>query len=98
MTVRALILILFAVLPGSCFAGFSAYTLFPEWAALTASHQRYMQVANSSAPTAIDLSIAQAAETRHRLNCFAEGVGVLLGNGILAIGLHGLCTLPQRAS
>jgi hypothetical protein len=45
-----------------------------------------------------ELSIAGAAEERHRINCFAEGVGVLLGGAITAIGIHGICTQPKRKS
>jgi len=45
-----------------------------------------------------DLAIAEAAENRHRINCFAEGIGVLLGGVILSIGVHGICTLPESAS
>jgi hypothetical protein len=43
-----------------------------------------------------ELFVAQAAENRHRINCFAEGLGVLLGMGIAAIGIHGICTLPKK--
>lgn len=89
MGVCALGLLMFAVLPGLLYAGFSAYTLFPKWAALTASNQRYSQLATSPTATEIELMAAETAENWHRLNCFAEGVGVLMG-WILAIGLHGL--------
>jgi hypothetical protein len=33
-------------------------------------------------------------KTLNRINCFAEGIGVLLGGILVAIGLHGLCLLP----
>ncbi|MFM7427792.1 MAG: hypothetical protein ACKO7W_22795 [Elainella sp.] len=91
---RVWVLILLVVLPGASFSSFSAYWLFRDWAALTASHQRFVQVAAGN-PTQTDLMIAAQAEDRHRLNCFAEGVGVLLGGVIWAIGIQGLCTMPR---
>jgi hypothetical protein len=97
MGLRVWALLLFAVLPGVFFAGMSAYWLFPDWAQLQASQKRYAELANRPAVTATDLMIAEAAENRHRINCFAEGVGVLLGSTILAIGIHGICTLPDRS-
>jgi hypothetical protein len=95
MNLRVLALLVLVVLPGVAFMGISSFYLFPEWATLTASHQQYQTLAASGASER-DLSIAQAAENRHRLNCFAEGVGVLLGGVIAAIGIHGICTLPHR--
>lgn len=92
---RVWALVLLVVIPGGCFSGFSAYWLFRDWAALTASHQRFEQVAAAN-PSPTELMIATAAEQRHRINCLAEGVGVLLGGVIWAIGIHGLCTLPSQ--
>ena len=97
MGLRVLALLLFAVAPGAFFAAISAYTLFPDWAQLQVSNQRYIELANRPGVSATALMIAGAAEDRHRINCFAEGVGVLLGSTILAIGIHGLCTLPNRS-
>lgn len=97
MGLRVLSLLLFAVVPGAFFIAISAYTLFPDWAQLQASNQRYSELANRPGVSATDLMIAEAAENRHRINCFAEGVGVLLGSTIFAIGIHGLCTLPRRS-
>lgn len=96
MNLRVLALLSLVVLPGAAFMGISGFYLMPEWATLTASHQNYQALAASGAAER-ELTIAQAAETRHRINCFAEGVGVLLGGIIFAIGIHGICTLPPRA-
>ncbi|QYO62595.1 hypothetical protein [Leptolyngbya sp. 7M] len=93
---RAVALLVLVVFPGFGFTAVSTYWLWRDWAALTASHQRYMQVATAN-PTQTDLMIAAAAENRHRINCFAEGVGVLLGSVVWAIGIHGLCTMPRRS-
>ena len=98
MNIRQVILLLFVVLPGFGASAISAYYLLPEWTALENSHQNFQRVAQSRASNERDLLIAQAAENRHRINCFAEGVGILLGGGITAIGIHGLCTPPKRGS
>ncbi len=92
---RKLILSVFVILPGLTLTGVSTYYLFPEWVALDAAHRNYQAVAKSPSVKVSDLLIAQAAENRHRINCFAEGVGVLLGVTITAIGVHGICTLPN---
>lgn len=96
--IRQAILLVFVVLPGFGAATVSTYYLFPEWIALENSHQNFQKVAQSSTSDQRDILIAQAAENRHRINCLAEGVGVLLGGVITAIGIHGMCTLPQKKS
>jgi hypothetical protein len=90
------LLLLAVVLSGLAVASLSAFYLLPEWAVLEASYKSYERVAKSPSATMQDLFIAQAAENRHRINCFAEGVGVLLGMAIAAIGIHGICTQPKR--
>lgn len=94
MSLRVLILLLTTVLPGLGAITLSIFYLFPEWAALDKSYRNYERLAAAGA-TVRELSIAESAEMRHRLNCFAEGVGVLLGGVIVAIGVHG-CTLPKQ--
>ena len=93
---RSFVLLLTVVLPGLTFVSVSTYYLLPEWVALNASFKAYDQVAKSPSSTMRDVFIAQAAENRHRINCFAEGVGVLLGGGIFAIGMHGIFTQQNR--
>ncbi|NEQ63956.1 MAG: hypothetical protein F6K21_00155 [Symploca sp. SIO2D2] len=93
MKLRKTILLLLVVLPGFTASAASAYYLFPEWIALEDAYQSYQEMSQARSSTIRDLSIAQAAEQRHRVNCFAEGVGVLLGGVIAAIGIHGICTL-----
>lgn len=97
MGIRVWALVLGAIAPGMGAIALSAYYLFPEWAALDKSHRNYQELAISGAGVR-ELSIAQAAETRHRINCFAEGMGVLLGGVIFAISVHGLCTLQKNQS
>ncbi len=98
MGIRSLALLLLVILPGLASSGVSAYYLLPDWIALTASAKQYRQLAASPTSTLKDLAIAEAAETRHRINCFAEGIGVVLGLAIVAIGIHGLCTMPKQTS
>lgn len=96
--IKSVIILVFLVLPGFAASALSAYYLLPEWVALERHHTYYQTLSQSPSATMRDLSIAQAAENRHRINCFAEGVGVLLGGIIAAIGIHGLCTLPHKNS
>lgn len=96
MSSRVLALLILIVFPGAALTGISTYYLFPEWVVLDKSHQNYQRLAQVTTSSVRDLDLAQAAENRHRLNCFAEGIGVLLGGVVVAIGIHGICTLPQE--
>lgn len=49
-----------------------------EQAALDKSDRNYERLAATGANVR-ELSIAESAEMQHRLNCFAEGIGVLIG-------------------
>ena len=77
------------IVPGLFFAGCSTYYLFQDWAALDRSLQQFNTLSQSQ-PIVQQLLIAKAAEDRHRINCFAEGIGVLGGWGIATIGIHAL--------
>ncbi len=94
---RILTLVVLVILPGFAASSYSAYYTLVDWAALDVAHRRYETLAKSPTSTLKDLAIAEAAENRHRINCFAEGVGVLLGGVIMAIGVHGTCTLPRSS-
>lgn len=96
MNIKQVILLLFVILPGLGSSAVSAYYLFPDWTALDKSHRNYQRIAQSPTSRERDLLMAQAAENRHRINGFAEGIGILLGGVIMAIGIHGLCTLPNQ--
>lgn len=93
---RFTLLVLTTVLPGLAATVVSGYFLLVDWAALSQAHARVEQVAQSPDRTIEAIAIAQQAETRHRINCFAEGVGVLLGGIWMSIGIHGICTQPRK--
>jgi hypothetical protein len=103
MTLRVLTLLFATILPGLAAVGVSGYYVLVDWAALeqlccakgVQAHQNYTKLAETGAGLR-ELSIAEVAEMRHRINCFAEGVGVLLGGVIVSVGVHGLCGLPKR--
>lgn len=96
MILRGLALWWLVIIPGVITIAICTYYLFPEWITLTASYQEYQKLAQSATVTDTQLIIAKAAEDRHRINCFAEGVGILGGLIVTAIGIHGLCTLPKQ--
>ncbi|WP_293127239.1 hypothetical protein [Microcoleus sp. bin38.metabat.b11b12b14.051] len=93
---RILILLLLVVMPGFLASAVCAYYLIPEWATLTASYQDYRRVSESPSATEKEILIAKTAQEIHRINCFAEGVGLLLGGIIVSIGIQGICILPQK--
>ena len=92
---RILILLFLVVLPGFSASAVCAYYLVPEWATLT-GYQNYRRVSEAPSATATQISIARTAQEIHRINCFAEGVGLLLGGIIFSIGIQGICILPQK--
>jgi hypothetical protein len=93
---RAFVLFL-VVLAGLAAIAVSAYYLFQDWHALNVSYARFEELTMSAADQR-SLFIADAHQSAFRLNSFADGVGVLLGAILAAIGLHGLCLLPRPAS
>jgi hypothetical protein len=72
------------------------YNLFLDWAALREAYARFEQFAQHNASLNA-LFVAEARQNAHRINCFAEGVSVLLGGILAAIGLQGLCLLRAPA-
>ena len=91
-----LTLLVLVVLLGAMFTAVSTDYLFSEWVVLGTSYQNDQTLAQRTTTSVRDVNVAQAAEKRHQLNCFAEGVGVLLGGVITSIDLHGICTLPRQ--
>jgi hypothetical protein len=93
---RRLVLFACVVLPGLAAAGVSGFFLQRDWSALTAAFARLEQVVHSGGDARAVL-VAQGFDQVYRLNCFADGVGVLLGMLIAAVGIHGLCLLREPA-
>jgi hypothetical protein len=92
---RYVVLLVLVVLPGIAAVAVSGYYLFQDWAALNAAFARFQRLVMSSADLR-SLFIAEAEQNAYRINCFADGVGVLLGAILAAIGSHGLCMLRER--
>jgi hypothetical protein len=79
VNIKQVILLLFVVFPGLGSSAISAYYLFPDWTAFNKSHRNYQRIAQSPTSRERDRLTAQAAQNRHRINGFAEGMGVLIG-------------------
>ena len=95
-----MLLMLAVALAGLWAILYSGYWMFRDWFALNAAYVRFEQLSMSDADLR-SVFIAEAEQNAFRINCFAEGVGVLLGAILAAIGLHGLCLLrsvPARGT
>lgn len=91
MRIAALSMIVMVGLTASLVSG---YYVFQDWAALNMYYARFEKLVMSSAEMR-SLFIAEANQNVFRVNCFADGVGVLLGAMLSAIGVHGLCILRR---
>jgi hypothetical protein len=90
-----LCLVLFAILPGLAASLVSGYYVFQDWGSLNRSYARWEHLAYHAGASRA-LEIADTQQNAFRINCFADGVGVLLGAILLAIGLLGLLlSLPR---
>ena len=93
MALRLSVLWLVTLLGISAFA-VSGYYVLQDWAALNMYYARFENLTMSDASMR-SLFIAEAHQNVFRINCFADGVGVLLGAIVAAIGIHGLCLLQR---
>ena len=93
--VRVLVLLI-VTCAGLAAVAISAYYVLQDWPALSHYYARFEEAAMSGADQR-SLFIAEAQQNVFRINCFADGVGVLLGGIIAAIGIHGLCLLGPVA-
>ncbi len=73
----------------------SGHFVLQDWAQLDIAYRQFERLSASGADLRA-LFVADAAQNVHRINCFADGVGTLLGAILAAIGIHGLCLLPKR--
>ncbi|MBV9868828.1 MAG: hypothetical protein JO316_26075 [Abitibacteriaceae bacterium] len=92
---KVLALWLCGVLPGYVAVAVSGYYLLQDWASLNRSFARWEHLARTSHDMHA-LIIADTYQHAFRINCFADGVGVLLGALVAAIGVHGLCLLHRN--
>ncbi len=95
---RKAALITLVILPGAAAMVVGGSYLFRDWGALATAYLRLETAINTGA----DLRALQAASARdmiYRVNCLADGLGVMLGALLFGLGVHGLCTLhshPER--
>ena len=92
---RHIILPLFTIVPGVAGLLIFGYFALIDWNALQQAYQYFLEVAQSSSSLE-KLFIAEAAQSIHRINLFAEGVWALLSAIIASIGLHGVHTNSLR--
>lgn len=92
---RAISLCLFIVLPGVAAVLVCGYFLSLDWPALQAAYSRF-EIEAGSGGDLRSLHAASASDLIYRINCLGDGLGVMLGAVLAAIGIHGLCLLPPR--
>jgi hypothetical protein len=88
-------LIWLVILPGLLVVAGAAYGALLDWAALRAAYARFAVVSRGSGDMRA-LFIAEAQQNIHRVNLFADGVWLLLGAVLVAIGLVGLCIIEAK--
>jgi hypothetical protein len=93
---RRCVLLLLVVLPGAAAVGVCGRYLMLDWSALQRAFANFQRLEHGGAELRL-LFVAHAYEQTYRMNCFADGVGVMLGAILAAIGLHGLCA-PEPGS
>ncbi|MCA1596400.1 MAG: hypothetical protein LC772_08260 [Chloroflexi bacterium] len=82
------------VIAGVLVCGCAAWFMLQDWAVLRAEYAHFESLVRSGADLRA-ISVANDEQNVFRLNCFAEGVGALLGALLAAVGVHGLCLLPR---
>jgi len=92
MRARNSFLICLVVLPGLAATCVSGFYVLQDWASLNRAFARWEFLAQNGAD-ARRLGIAETYQNAFRINCFADGVGVLLGAILFSIGL---CALLGR--
>jgi ABC-type polysaccharide transport system permease subunit len=93
---RILLLAILLVLPGVVGILIFGYYALIDWNSLQKAYQYFSDVVQSS-PSMEKLFIAEAQQNIHRINLLADGVWTLLSAILAAIGLQGICVLPNRS-
>lgn len=78
------------VVAGALIVLVSGFFLLRDWAALIGAYAHFETLARQQADLR-QLFLSESLQNVYRINCFAEGVGVLSGAILTAIGWHGLC-------
>ena len=94
---RVLSLLVCAVLPGLLGVAVSGYYCLQDWAALNRAFAHWQLLINTRGSDRA-LAVADSYQIAFRINCFADGVGVLLSAILCSIGVLGLCLMRRNDS
>lgn len=83
-------LFLLVVFPGAAITAVCGFYVFQDWAALIHAYHAF-EIAAAGHGDLRSVFVAEAMQNVYRINCFADGVGALLGAVIMAIGIVGIC-------
>ena len=92
---RVAALIIFSILPGLAGVLVSGYYVFQDWASLNRAFVRWEHIVRTGGSERA-LMVAESYQNAFRINCFADGVGVLLSAILFSIGLLGLCLMSHQ--
>lgn len=85
----------FIVLAGLSATLVCGYFVLADWGALDKAYGEYQRQIQQGADMR-SLFISESVQNVHRINCFADGVGFLLGAILSAIGFLGWYQVPAR--
>ena len=90
-------LFLLVVSPGAVLTAICGFYVFQDWAALSRAYRTFETVAAGHGDLR-SVFVAEATQNVYRINCFADGVGAMMGAIIMAIGIVGICLCgrPRR--
>ena len=92
MITRILALFCFSIVPGLLGVAVSGYYCLQDWASLNRAFARWEHVIRGHGSERA-LMVADSYQNAFRINCFADGVGVLLSAILCSIGVLGLCLM-----
>jgi hypothetical protein len=92
---RVMALFCFAIAPGLAGVAVSGYYVLQDWASLNRAFARWGHIVRFGGSERA-LMIADSYQNAFRINCFADGVGVLLSAILCGIGVLGLCLLSHK--
>lgn len=92
---RVVALLCFTIAPGLVGVAVSGYYVLQDWASLNRSFARWEHIVRFGGSERA-LAIADSYQNAFRINCFADGVGVLISAILCGIGVVGLCLLNRN--